>query len=165
MQLVRFAFIISFMSIAIGSSGQAATADSSGGVIFSPALSTKFVNVPFLPKCMAISIKQGNPMKGPFVTLARIATGCVIPWHWHTADVQLFFVSGTGTHELQAGHVVAPVRAGDFFYLPARSIHTFRCTSTCLVYNLSDRPDIIQWVDRSGNNIPQAKAFELNEGP
>lgn len=147
MQLVRFAFLISFMSVAIGLLDQPGSARETAGVIFSPAASTKFVNVPFLP------------------TFAQIATGCVIPWHWHTANVQLFFVSGTGTHELQAGHVVAQVRAGDFFYLPARSIHTFRCTSTCLVYNLSDRPDIIQWVDRSGKNIPQAKAFELNEGP
>ncbi|HEY5093651.1 MAG TPA: cupin domain-containing protein [Candidatus Eremiobacteraceae bacterium] len=134
-------------------------------MIFSPASSTKFVNVPFLPKCMAISIKQGNPTKGPFVTFARIATGCVVPWHWHTANVELYFVSGTGTHELQAGHIVAQVHPGDFFYLPAKSIHSFRCTSTCLVYNVSDRPDIIHWVDRNGNVVSQADALVLNEGP
>lgn len=133
MRFVQVAVAGFGLAIAIGLFGQPATAATTAGaagLIFSPAASTKFVNVPFLPRCMKLSIKQGSPRAGSFVTLARIATGCTIPWHWHTANVQLFFVSGLGLHQLGASHGPVEVRPGDFIYLPARSTHSFRCLST-----------------------------------
>jgi hypothetical protein len=56
--------------------------------------SSKFVNLPMLPSCMTLSAQHGDPMKGPAVLLLKFKSGCVVPWHWHTANENLMMVSG-----------------------------------------------------------------------
>ncbi len=147
------------MTMGLACYGTAAAAPSHGAFILSPASSSAFRNVPFLPRCMKIAVKQGDPRRGASVLLARIDSGCLIPWHWHTANTRLLFVSGRGTHMMKGDRAAADVRGGDFIYLPARQVHAFRCTSTCLVYNITDALDAVHWIDRSGRDIPASQAF------
>ncbi len=146
----------------LGQSATAGVMPSSDTTAFvAPAGSTKFMNLPFLPRCMMGSIKQGDPRIGPSVVLARIASGCVIPWHWHSANTRLIFLSGYGTHTMKGTNASTDVRAGDFIYLPARQAHFFRCISTCIAYNISDRRDVVHWIDKNGHDITLKQATGL----
>ncbi len=147
------------VTAALNCHGAALAAPSQDRFILSPATSSAFRNVAFLPRCMKVAVKQGDPRHGASVLLARIDSGCLIPWHWHTANTRLLFVSGRGTHVMKGDRAAADVRAGDFIYLPARQVHSFRCTSTCLVYNITDARDIVHWINPSGRDIPAAQAF------
>jgi len=72
-------------------------AQSTDQMPYAALASTKFMTLPVLPSCMTISAQRGDPMKGAAVLLLRVKSGCVVPWHWHTAAEQLMVVSGTGT--------------------------------------------------------------------
>src|ERR1035437_4792553 len=62
--------------------------------------STKFMTLPVLPSCMTSSAQRGDPMKGAAVLLLQVKSGCVVPWHWHTANENLMMVSGKGKAEM-----------------------------------------------------------------
>jgi quercetin dioxygenase-like cupin family protein len=169
MAYARLTSILLLTAAAVSIHGQrvAASANpwSAGSGFVSHIAATTFVNVPFLPKCMMISMKQGDPRKGPSVTLARIASGCVIPWHWHTSNTRLILVSGHVRHMTKDTNQPTDVYAGDLIYLPARHLHWARCISTCLTYNISDARDVAHWVDRNGKDIPLMQAVKLGTKP
>ena len=42
---------------------------------------------------MSISAQRGDPMKSPGGCLFfKFKSGCVVPWHWHTANENLMMV-------------------------------------------------------------------------
>lgn len=87
-------------------------ADKVGNV---PAASSKFANLPGLPACATLSVQRGDPSKGPAVVLLKTKAGCVIPWHWHTADEQLMMVSGSAKVAMKDG-ASFNFRPGDFAF-------------------------------------------------
>jgi quercetin dioxygenase-like cupin family protein len=107
--------------------------------------SAHFIHVPFLPSCMRVSMVQGNPRKGASVQLAQIEPGCLIPAHTHDANTRLILVKGYGVYQVKGGEPTT-VRAGDYIFLPAHTMHWFRCLSACTVYNLQDGSDVVHWV-------------------
>jgi len=139
----------------------AQTASEDAAPIISSPQTARFNAVPFLPPCMRVAVVQGDPRKGASVQLARIAPGCFIPPHWHTANTRLIFVSGYGTHRVK-GEALRTLHAGDYVYLPARKIHSFRCSSGCVVYNLQDEADVVHWIDARGRDITPARAFHIH---
>jgi quercetin dioxygenase-like cupin family protein len=54
-----------------------------------------FMNSPLLPDCYTYAVDRGDPNTGPSVTLSRLAAGCKVPWHTHSANAQMLFVSGS----------------------------------------------------------------------
>src|SRR5271166_6377564 len=78
--------------------------------------SSKFMTLPMLPACMSLSAQRGDPMKGPAVLLLKFTSGCVVPWHWHTANENLMMVSGKAKAEMKPGgaHMMS---AGDYMFL------------------------------------------------
>jgi mannose-6-phosphate isomerase-like protein (cupin superfamily) len=118
----------------------------------------QYIHLPFLPPCMTVSMAEGDPRKGASVELARIAAGCLIPAHWHAANTRLIVISGYGVHQIK-GDAPTTLRAGSFVYLPAGTIHWFRCQSSCLTYNLQDGRDVVHWVDSRGREISPRRAF------
>src|ERR1035438_5392516 len=86
--------------------------------------SSKFMTLPVLPSCMTISAQRGDPMKGAAVLLLKVKSGCVVPWHWHTANENLMMVSGRGKAEMKSGgtHTMA---MGDYLYLAGKQVHQF----------------------------------------
>ena len=53
----------------------------------------KFVTFPGLPECGLNAVLSGDPAQGPSTILAKIASGCTVPWHWHTPNEELMCIS------------------------------------------------------------------------
>src|ERR1022692_1065336 len=133
-------------------------AQSSDQMPYAALASTKFMTLPTLPACMTLSAQRGDPMKGAAVLLLKIKSGCIVPWHWHTANENLMMVSGTGKSEMSGGaHTMA---MGDYLYLAGKEIHQFTCISSCLVFDVIDDAFDIHYVDKDGNEIPVEQALK-----
>ena len=113
----------------------------------------KFVPFPGMPACTTGSVQSGDPAKGASIILAKAVTGCAIPWHWHTPNENLMMVAGTARAEMKDGKAVT-LQAGAFALMPAKHVHRFTCTKTCLLYIYSDAAFDIHYVDGQGNEIP-----------
>jgi quercetin dioxygenase-like cupin family protein len=125
--------------------------------------STKFMTLPVLPSCMTISAQRGDPMKGAAVLLLQVKSGCVVPWHWHTANENLMMVSGKGKSEMSGGaHTMA---MGDYLYLAGKQVHQFTCISSCLVFDVIDEAFDIHYVDAEGQEIPVKQALKPTVNP
>ena len=111
-----------------------------------------FAPVPGLPTCTPSSVQSGDPRKAASVILAKMATGCSIPWHWHTANERLMLVSGVARVEAKDGKPLT-LRAGGYAMMPSRHIHQFRCTASCVLYVYSDAALDIHYVDGQGKDI------------
>lgn len=134
-------------------------AQSGDQMSYASVSSTRFAPLPVLPTCMTLSAVHGDPTQGAATILAKATAGCVIPWHWHTANEQLIFVAGTATVEPKgaAGH---DMKGGDFIFLPAKQTHQFTCTATCVFYDVIDGAFDIHYVDKDGNEIPTAELLK-----
>lgn len=127
---------------------------------YAAAATSKFVNMPGLPACMTIAVQRGDPSKGPSVLLLKFKAGCVVPWHWHTANETLMMVSGHGKAEMKGGDKPISMSSGDFLYLPSKSIHQFTATTSVLLYDLPDGAFDIHYVDANGTEIPPDQALK-----
>jgi quercetin dioxygenase-like cupin family protein len=119
----------------------------------------KFSNTPTLPPCMTVAAQHGDPFKEAAAIAAKFRSGCVVPWHWHTAAENIILVSGKGKIEMKDGtsHVVT---AGDYLFLPAKHAHQFTCTSACTMYDLPTGAFDIHYIDKDGKEIAPEQAFE-----
>jgi quercetin dioxygenase-like cupin family protein len=98
-------------------------------------------------KCLSSSLETGDPDKGPSTFILRAAPDCRVPLHYHTAEEQLFVVSG----DLETGmEGVTPrvLQAGGFALMPGKEKHWFTCKSKagCLMFVTFDRAYDIFWV-------------------
>jgi quercetin dioxygenase-like cupin family protein len=119
----------------------------------------KFGAVPGLPTCASGSVQSGDPMKGPSVILAKVATGCTIPWHWHTATENVMLVSGTARLEMKDGKP-ATLKPGGFALLPSHHTHQFHCTKSCALFIYSDAAFDIHYVDAKGAELAPDAALK-----
>ena len=119
----------------------------------------KFGNLSVLPKCATISGAKGDPSKGAATIMAKIAPGCVIPYHWHSAAEQLMFVSGSAKIDMKDG-APARLRAGDYINLPSKNTHQFTCVAACTFFLATDGPFDIHYVDSTGKEIPMDEALK-----
>ena len=126
--------------------------------------SSKFMTLPVLPACMTLSAQRGDPMKGAAVLLLKVKSGCIVPWHWHTANENLMMVSGKAKAEMKSGgaHTMA---MGDYLYLAGRQVHQFTCISSCLVFDVIDDAFDIHYVDKDGNEIPVEQVLKPTAKP
>src|SRR5438132_1354652 len=63
----------------------------------------KFTPIPDMPGCASAAILRGNPRSGPAWVLLKLASGCRVPWHWHTANETLVVISGRGSVAMKDG--------------------------------------------------------------
>lgn len=129
------------------------------GMVLAAAKSDKFVNLPGLPKCLTVAVLRGDPSKEAAALMLKFTPGCTVPWHWHTAGEQLMIVSGVGTAQMKDGKP-ASMHAGDYAYLPAKSVHQFTAVSATMMLNLPDGAFDIHYVDKGGNEIPPDQALK-----
>ena len=120
---------------------------------------SEFMNFPGLPTCVTGSVKNGDPSKGGSVILTKVTAGCLIPWHWHTANETLFMVSGSGKAEMKDASPAA-LHAGGFVNLPAKSPHQFNCLAACTFFISSDAAFDIHYVDKDGKEISMDDALK-----
>src|SRR5579863_7549426 len=101
---MRFAAFSLLLAVLVaGPVLRSAQAEDAAKSMYSASATDKFVNFPGLPTCMRASVLSGDPMKGAFLLLVKTASGCVVPWHWHTVTENLMFVSGSGKGEMKGG--------------------------------------------------------------
>ena len=154
MRVVAFTLLLFFV---VGVALAPATAEDTMGT--ASMAKAKFGNLPVLPKCATISPANGDPSKGAATIMAKVAAGCVIPWHWHTAREQLMFVTGTAKVDMKDG---APARlhSGDFINLPSKNVHQFTCLAACTFFLATDGAFDIHYVDAGGNEISMEDALK-----
>ena len=124
-----------------------------------------FVSFPGMPACSTGSVQSGDPATGPSIIYAKLAAGCVFPWHWHTPTETLMIVSGTAHAQMKDGTPVV-LRAGGFAVMPSKHVHQFRCSTACTLYVHSDAAFDMHYVDTQGNEIsPEAALKPVKEAP
>lgn len=123
----------------------------------------KFAPVAAVPTCTTVAVASGDPAKGASVIVIKAEDGCVIPWHWHTANEQVMVVDGQVRFDMKDGKPLT-LRAGGHALLPSRHLHQFRCTGSCTAFISSDVAFDIHYVDARGKAItPEAAIKAVNE--
>lgn len=126
----------------------------------------KFTTIPGVPTCFEGSVQQGDPANTSFILLAKVKTGCAVPWHWHSAGEHLMIVSGSARVAMTGVGQGKPVvlRAGGFASMPAKHVHEMRCEKSCTLYLYSDGKFDIHYVDPQGKEISPDQALKpINE--
>jgi quercetin dioxygenase-like cupin family protein len=134
-------------------------AQSADQMSYAAMSASKFGSLPVLPACMTFAVDRGDPTKGAAVLLIKMSSGCVVPWHWHTANETLMMVSGHGKAEMKAGGS-HPMTPGDYIFLPAKQAHQFTCVSSCRFFLDTDAAFDIHYVDAGGKEIPPDQALK-----
>jgi mannose-6-phosphate isomerase-like protein (cupin superfamily) len=124
----------------------------------------KFIPIPDMPGCASAAILRGNPRWGPAWVLLRLASGCLVPWHWHTANETLLVVSGRGTVVAKDGPPLQ-FSPGAFAYLPNHHQHQATCSRTCLLFNTADAAFDVHYVGANGEEISLDEALRLSSPP
>lgn len=130
------------------------SASAQSAMNYKTAATTKFGTLPVLPSCMTLAIQEGDPAKGTLVVLAKFTPGCVVPWHWHSANERLLVVSGTAKGEMKGGDKPVSLKPGDYILLPAKGIHQFSAVTNVELFLLSDNGFDIHYTDAAGKEIP-----------
>jgi mannose-6-phosphate isomerase-like protein (cupin superfamily) len=120
---------------------------------------SKFTPIPDMPACATAAILRGNPRYGPAWVLLKLASGCRVPWHWHTANETLVVISGRGTVAMKDGPPL-PFVPGAYASLPSHHAHQASCSRACLLFNGADAAFDIHYVDASGEEISSDKALK-----
>lgn len=119
----------------------------------------KFTAIPDMPSCASAAIVRGDPRSGPALVLLKLASGCRVPWHRHTANETLMVIRGQGTLAMKDGSPLA-IAPGAYASLPSGHVHQAICTRACLFFNTADAAFDIHYVDASGKEIAPADAFK-----
>jgi quercetin dioxygenase-like cupin family protein len=119
----------------------------------------EFIEIPDMPECATAAILRGDPRSGPAWVLLKLASGCRVPWHWHTANETLIVISGRGSIEMKDG---PPLKftPGAYASLPKNHVHRASCSRTCLLFNGADAAFDIHYVDADGKEISLDEALE-----
>jgi mannose-6-phosphate isomerase-like protein (cupin superfamily) len=144
-------------AVAVGESAPTHATDTAEMVTLNPQ-TLKFTPIPDMPGCASAAILRGDPRSGPAWVLLKLASGCRVPWHWHTANETLVVISGRGTVAMKDGPPLqfAP---GAYASLPSHHMHQASCSRACLLFNGADAAFDIHYVDASGEEIPSDKAL------
>jgi ChrR-like protein with cupin domain len=118
----------------------------------------KFTPIPDMPPCASAAILRGDPRSGPAWVLLKLASGCRVPWHWHTANETLLVIGGRGSLAMKDGPPLQFV-PGAYAALPSHHAHQASCTRACLFFNGADDAFDIHYVDADGNDVSAKKAL------
>ena len=105
-----------------------------------------------LPDCYTYAVERGDPEAGPSVTYSKLAAGCKVPWHTHSANAQVLFVSGTFQLHMK-GQQVQVLSQGSYAYVPANHQHQETCLDGCTYYVIREGIADVHYVDAAGKEI------------
>lgn len=124
-----------------------------------------FTSSPVLPHCYTYAVERGDPKTGPSVTLSRLAAGCKVPWHIHSANAQVLFVSGTFQLTMK-GQPAKILKQGSYAYVPAKHQHEESCFDGCTYYVVREGAADVHYVDARGKEIsPEVALAAVGERP
>src|SRR5437763_3794435 len=112
--------------------GAALAEDAATGVIRS--LSSVKFSVDNDVKCLLSAVEAGDPTASRSTLILKASFGCVVPWHYHTAEEQLIVISGAVLAEM-ADQQPSWLGPGGFAVMECRMPHQFTCQSqvACLM--------------------------------
>jgi hypothetical protein len=84
--------------LAVFISGAALAEDRATGAI-KPLSSVKFSPDNDV-KCLQSATESGDPTTGRSTLILKASPGCVVPWHFHTAEEQLIIINGSVLAEM-----------------------------------------------------------------
>lgn len=119
----------------------------------------EFTPIPDMPSCATAAILRGNPRSEPAWVLLKLASGCRVPWHWHTANETLVVIGGRGRLEMKDGPPLDFV-PGAYASLPSRHAHQAICSRECLLFNGADAAFDVHYVDANGEEISLDEAIK-----
>ena len=160
MQVTQCA-IRAVLAVACATSGAAFAAD---GATDAAAMARnvgdqKFDHIPGTPDCMLGTALSGDPGKGAALLMAKFASGCTVPWHWHTPDEHLMLASGVGRVEMKDTKPVV-LRSGGYAMMPSKHVHQFTCVSSCVAFLRTDGVFDMHYVDAGGKEITPDDALK-----
>jgi anti-sigma factor ChrR (cupin superfamily) len=124
--------------------GAALGADDPSGDI-KPLASVKFAPDSDV-KCLLSAAETGDPKTGRSTLILKAPSGCVVPWHSHTAEEQLIVITGIVKSEM-LNHKPARLGLGGFAVMGSQMPHQFTCLARpgCLMIVAFDGPYDIFW--------------------
>lgn len=154
----RVQLLLIAAAAALGGSAPVQAADTGTMMAVSPQ-TLKFTTIPDMPSCASAAILRGNPRSGPAWVFLKLASGCRVPWHWHTANEDLVVISGQGSFEMKDGKPLQ-FTPGAYASLPSHHVHRASCSRNCLLFSIADGAFDIHYVDAGGNEIPANQALK-----
>ena len=141
--------VLSFIPLFLGFTSAATTASSDEprpAAVLHPLANANFKSTSD-PVCLATAVEVGDPSRGPSTVLLKANRGCVVRWHFHSAEEQLMVIKG----ELKIEETRTPATTlgpGGFAMIPSKEKHQFTCThkSECLFFLTIDRAYDSTWV-------------------
>jgi hypothetical protein len=96
--------------------------------------------------CLASALESGDAATGPSTWILKAPTGCVVPWHSHTAREELIVVTGQVFAEM-SDHAPILLGAAGYAMMGGRMAHQFTCRGPgeCLMFITFDGPYDIKW--------------------
>jgi mannose-6-phosphate isomerase-like protein (cupin superfamily) len=163
MQSNRMCTLIVLVALATVGGSVPSHAEDTGQMITLDPRKLEFTPVPDMPACASAAILRGNPRYGPAWVLLKLASGCEVPWHWHSANETLVVISGRGSVSMKDA---PPLRfvPGAYASLPGHHQHKASCSRTCVLFNGADAAFDIHYVDAKGEEIPADKVLKPSAG-
>jgi len=155
---IRALLIMLGTAATVGTSTPASGSDEGATIAVSPQ-TLKFTKIPGMPSCASSATLRGDPRTGPAWVLLKLASGCRVPWHWHTPNEELLVINGRGAVEMKDGRPLQFVPGG-YASLPSHHIHQASCSTACLLFNMADGAFDIHYVDASEKEISLGKALK-----
>jgi quercetin dioxygenase-like cupin family protein len=124
-----------------------------------------FTMSPIMPDCYTYTVERGDPKIGPSVTLSKLTPGCKVPWHIHSANAQILFVSGTFQLTMK-GQQPQTLMQESYAYVPANHLHQETCLDDCTYYVIRESTADIHYLDEHGKEIsPEIALAAVGERP
>jgi quercetin dioxygenase-like cupin family protein len=97
-------------------------------------------------KCLRSAAEAGDATAGPSTFMLKAPVGCVVPWHFHTAQEQAVVVRGVVKMEM-IGAAASLLGPGGFAVMQGKVPHQFSCSGKlpCLIMVSFDRKYDIFW--------------------
>jgi glyoxylate utilization-related uncharacterized protein len=88
-----------------------------------------------------------------------------VPWHIHSANAQVLFVSGTFQLTMK-GQQAQILSQGSYAYVPAKHQHEESCLDGCTYYIIREGAADVHYVDARGKEIsPEVALAAVRERP
>ena len=163
-QWKRMWTLILLLALAAGGRSLPAHAEDTEQMVALDPRKLEFTEIPDMPACASAAILRGNPRFGPAWVLLKLASGCQVPWHWHSANETLVVISGRGAVTMKDGPPLQFV-PGAYASLPSHHQHQANCTRTCLLFNTADAAFDIHYVDAKGEEISADEVLKPSAKP
>jgi quercetin dioxygenase-like cupin family protein len=97
-------------------------------------------------KCLLSAVETGDPDTGPSTIILKAPAGCVVRWHFHTAQEQAVVIRGEVTMEM-VGSPAISLGPGGFAVMAGKVPHQFSCgpKAACLIVVSFDGKYDIAW--------------------